>query len=374
MGFKIDNSYKNWLKELKAKVHSAQIKAALAVNTELIQLYWGLGKMISEKFEESQWGDKVLQNISNDLKEEFPNVGGLSVRNLKYCKYFYNFYSTEIRQQAVAQLENSENKTVQQLAGQTNTPDNKQSTIRQQAIAQIPWGHNILIFTKCKDIETALFYVHQTIENQWSRIVLKEQLKNQLHSRKGKAISNFKQTLPSNYSALAQETLKDPYIFDFLQLDTEYRERDIENQLIHHINRFLLELGKGFAFVGQQYSLIVSDKEYFLDLLFYHTRLKSYVVVELKNTEFKPEYTGKLNFYLSAVDSLVKMEDDNPTIGLLLCREKDSIAAEFALRGIQKPIGISEYLLTKELPENLKSSLPTIEEIENQLNFGEDSG
>lgn len=155
MGFKIDNSYKNWLKELKAKVHSAQIKAALAVNTELIQLYWGLGKMISEKFEESQWGDKVLQNISNDLKEEFPNVGGLSVRNLKYCKYFYNFYSTEIRQQAVAQLENSENKTVQQLAGQTNTPDNKQSTIRQQAIAQIPWGHNILIFTKCKDIETA---------------------------------------------------------------------------------------------------------------------------------------------------------------------------------------------------------------------------
>lgn len=304
MSYKLDNTYRDWINELKTKVRSSQAKAILAVNTELIQLYWELGGMISKKLDESDWGDKVISNISNDLREEFPDMGGLSQRNLKYCKSFFLFYS---------------------------------NSISQQAVAQIPWGHNILIFTKCDDVETALFYVRQTIENQWSRA-----------------------------------TLKDPYVFDFLQLDTEYREKDIENQLIHHINRFLLELGKGFAFVGQQYSLIVSEKEYFIDLLFYHTRLKCYVVIELKNTAFKPEYTGKLNFYLSAVDSLVKMDNDNPSIGLLLCREKDGIEAEFALRDIQKPIGISEYILTKELPDDLKSSLPTIEEIERQLRFEND--
>lgn len=389
MNFKIDSTYKIWLKELKSKVRSAQIKAALAVNTELIQLYWELGRMIEEK--ESIWGDKLISQLAIDLKDEFPDLSGFSRSNLYYCKKFYSFYQEETVQQVVGLMGNATDDSVQQLDGQLENNDkkdehqmnqqavdqsqeanNKQITIRQQAVAQIPWGHNILIFTKCKSVEIALFYVQQTIENQWSRIVLKEQLKSELHLRKGKAISNFTQTLPNAYSVLVRETLKDPYIFDFLQLDTEYRERDVENQLVRHINRFLLELGKGFAFVGQQYSLVVSDTEYFLDLLFYHTRLKCYVVVELKNTEFRPEYTGKLNFYLSAVDSLVKMEDDNPTIGLLLCREKDSIAAEFALRDIQKPIGISEYLLTKELPENLKSSLPTIEEIENQLNFGED--
>lgn len=373
MGFKLDNTYRDWINELKTKVRSSQAKAALAVNAELIQLYWELGEMISKKLDESDWGDKVISNISNDLREEFPDMGGLSERNLKYCKSFFLFYSNSIRQQPVARLEDSESvEIVQQTVEQLKSDDNQRIVISQQAVAQIPWGHNILIFTKCDDVDTALFYVHQTIENQWSRIVLKEQLKNKLHLRKAKAVSNFKQTLPITYSALVQETLKDPYVFDFLQLDTEYREKDIENQLIHHINRFLLELGKGFAFVGQQYSLIVSEKEYFLDLLFYHTRLKCYVVIELKNTEFKPEYTGKLNFYLSAVDSLVKMEDDNPTIGLLLCREKDGIEAEFALRDIQKPIGISEYILTKELPDDLKSSLPTIEEIESQLRFEND--
>src|SRR5699024_5962127 len=221
--------------------------------------------------------------------------------------------------------------------GQLKNDVNQQIAIRQQAVAQIPWGHNILIFTKCDDVETALFYVRQTIDNQWSRATLKDQLKRQLHLRKGTTDPNFRSTLPATLSSLIQETLKDSYVFDFLQLDTEYREKDVENQLIHHINRFLLELGKGFAFVGQQYSLIVSEKEYFIDLLFYHTRLKCYVVIELKNTEFKPEYTGKLNFYLSAVDSLVKMDNDNPSIGLLLCREKDGIEAEFALRDIQKP-------------------------------------
>jgi len=373
MSFKLDNNYRDWINELKTKVRSSQAKAALAVNTELIQLYWELGEMISKKLDESDWGDKVISNISNDLREEFPAMGGLSETNLKYCRLFFKFYSFEISQQAVDQLREVESvEIVQQAVGQLKNDVNQQIAIRQQAVAQIPWGHNILIFTKCDDVETALFYVRQTIDNQWSRATLKDQLKSQLHLRKGKTVSNFKSTLPATMSSLIQETLKDPYVFDFLQLDTEYREKDVENQLIHHINRFLLELGKGFAFVGQQYSLIVSEKEYFIDLLFYHTRLKCYVVIELKNTEFKPEYTGKLNFYLSAVDSLVKMDNDNPSIGLLLCREKDGIEAEFALRDIQKPIGISEYILTKELPDNLKSSLPTIEEIESQLRFEND--
>lgn len=352
MSFKLDNTYRDWINKLKTKVRSSQAKAAFAVNTELIQLYWELGETIEEK--EGEWGDKLIHQVAIDLKAEFPKMAGLSRSNLYYCKRFYNFYKNTIVQQAVGQFKRN---------------DNQRIAISQQAVAQIPWGHNILIFTKCDDVETALFYVHQTIENQWSRATLKDQLKNQLHLRKGKTVSNFKSTLPDTMSSLIQETLKDPYVFDFLQLDTEYREKDIENQLIHHINRFLLELGKGFAFVGQQYSLVVSDNEYFIDLLFYHTRLKCYVVIELKNTEFKPEYTGKLNFYLSAVDSLVKMDNDNPTIGLLLCKEKDGIEAEFALRDIQKPIGISEYILTKELPDDLKSSLPTIEEIESQLRF-----
>ena len=373
MNFKIDKTYSDWINRLKTKVRSSQAKAALSVNAELIQLYWELGEMISKKLDESDWGDKVIANISNDLREEFPNMGGLSERNLKYCKSFFLFYSGSIRQQAVARLENSNSiENIQQAAGQFEHDNNQLITIRQQAVDQIPWGHNILIFTKCEDVKSALFYVQQTMENQWSRATLKNQLEGQLHLRKGKAVSNFKNTLPSTMSSLVQETIKDPYIFDFLQLDSEYREKDIENQLVQHVNRFMLELGKGFAYVGQQYPLSVANKEYFLDLLFYHVRLKCYVVIELKNTEFKPEYTGKLNFYLSAVDSLIKMENDNPTIGLLLCKEKDGIEAEFALRDIQKPIGISEYILTKELPDDLKSSLPTIEEIENQLKFYDD--
>jgi len=340
----IDISYKEWLIELKGKVRSSQIKAAIAVNSALIEFYWDLGMMISEK--ESLWGDKLIEQVAQDLQREFPNVKGLSRRNLFYAMSFYKYYSEPIHCQL---SENINNDLVQQL------------------VAQIPWGHNILIFTKAENREVALFYINQTISNQWSRATLKTQIENKLHLRQGNAINNFSQTLPNEVSSLAQQTLKDPYVFDFLSFDTEYRERDIENQLMENVSKFLLELGKGFAFVGQQYHIKVSDRDYYLDLLFYHTRLKCYVVCELKNTRFQPEYTGKLNFYLSAVDSLVKMPEDNPTIGLLLCREKNSIEAEFALRDIQKPIGISEYIITNNLPEELKSSLPTIEEIEKEL-------
>lgn len=360
---KLDKAYKSWIKEVKEKIRSAQLKAAVTVNRELIFFYWDLGKTISQKLEESSWGDKVLKNISKDLKEEFPLMSGLSATNLKYCRRFYDFYKNEFGQQPVDQLENA-HPTVQQSVGQSQ---NKALTKVQQLVAQIPWGHNILIFSKADDLKEAFFYVQKTIENNWSRNVLGLQIESGLYNRKGKSISNFKATLPAPLSDLAQETLKDPYVFDFLQLNEKYREKDVENQLIRHLSKFLLELGKGFAFIGQQYPLKVADNDYYLDLLFYHTRLKCYVVIELKNTRFQPEFTGKLNFYLSAVDDLVKMEDDNPTIGILLCKEKNNIEAEFALRDMKKPIGISDYQIVKHLPKDLKSALPTIEEIENQL-------
>lgn len=353
---KQDKQYINWLKEIKTKVRSAQIRSALAANSELIRFYWDLGKMITEKLQESNWGDKILDHVSKDLQSEFPETKGFSVRNLKYTKQFYEFYSSSIRQQHVAQLQESD------IQG-----DNDIAIFRQQPVAQIPWGHNILIATKAKSIEEARFYIHQTIENSWGRETLALQIKSDLFSRQGKAITNFDKTLPSPQSDLAQQTIKDPYSFDFLTMIKPYNERDIELQLVDHISKFLLELGKGFAFVGRQYHLEVDESDYYIDLLFYHTRLKCYVVIELKNTRFMPEYAGKLNFYLSAVDSMVKAEDDNPTIGILLCRDKKKIETEFALRDISKPMGVSEFTLTEALPDNLKGSLPTVEEIESEF-------
>jgi len=287
--------------------------------------------MICDKQSEANWGDKIIEQLSRDLKQEFPEMKGLSRSNLFYAKQFYTFYSTSM---------------VQQLVG------------------QIPWGHNILIFTKSKNINEANFYLSQTIANNWSRDVLALQLKTNLYTRTGKAITNFDNTLPQPLSELACQTLKDPYIFDFLNLQTNAKERDIETQLLKHITKFLLELGKGFAFVGRQYYLEIADTDYYIDLLFYHIHLKCYVVIELKNTKFIPEYAGKLNFYLSAVDTLLKQRDDNPTIGILLCRDKNNLEAEFALRDIGKPMGVSEFQFIENLPENLKSSLPTIEELE----------
>jgi predicted nuclease of restriction endonuclease-like (RecB) superfamily len=330
--------YKNWLVDLKRKIRYSQIKAAIAVNSELIAFYWELGKMISEK--QTAWGSKFLETLSKDLQDEFPEMKGFSVSNLKFCKLFFNYFSIR------SQVENE---------------------IAENVVVKLPWGHIKLIITKIKETIEANFYIQQTIENNWSRDILDLQIKSNLYKRQGKSITNFKNTLPEAFSDLAIQTLKDPYVFDFLALDSKFRERDIENQLVQHITKFLLELGKGFAFVGQQYHLIIAEKDYYMDLLFYHTRLKCYVVVELKNTKFIPEFAGKLNFYLSAVDSLVKQEDDNPTIGILLCKDKSNLEAEFALRDINKPIGISELKLTENLPDNLKSSLPTIEEIEKEL-------
>lgn len=304
--------------------------------------------MITEKLNETQWGDKIIDQLSKDLKAEFPDMKGLSRSNLFYAKQFYIFYQSSIVQQAAGQL------------GQQAV-----DPIWKQPVAQIPWGHNILISSKSEDIQEAGFYLQQTLENNWSRDMLALQIKSRLYQRQGKAITNFGQTLPAPLGDLAQQTLKDPYMFDFMT--GPYLEKDIEKQLVNHITRFLLELGKRFAFIGRQYHLQIADADYYIDLLFYHTRLKCFVVLELKNTRFIPEYAGKLNFYLSAVDSLVKQADDKPTIGILLCRDKNNIEAEFALRDINKPMGVSEFQFTEVLPDNLKSDLPTIEEIENQL-------
>lgn len=373
----LDKEYKNWISELKLKVRSAQIKAAIAVNRELILFYWDLGNMLSDKIKKSQWGDKVLENVSKDLKEEFPEMKGFSKTNLKYIKGFYEYFSSNfvISHQAGDQLLinnykdiiHGEDSLKSLLDTKSHQAGDQLNVFIKNDVAIIPWRHIVEIINKSKSFKETLFYIQKTKENNWSRDVLSLQIKSNLYQRQGTAITNFSNTLSEPFSDLAQQTLKDPYIFDFLQLTEGYKEKDIENQLVNHIKKFLLELGKGFAFVGQQYHLEIAENDYYLDLLFYHIRLKSYVVIELKNTAFIPEYAGKLNFYLSAVDTILKQIDDKPTIGILICREKNNIEAEFALRDINKTMGVSEFELTNIIPENLKSSLPTIEELEQNL-------
>jgi len=325
--------YLKWLNKLKSRIRTTQIKAALSANSELIKLYWDIGKDIFDKQEIKAWGNSVVDNLSKDLKLEFPNMKGFSRRNLFYMKKFYSFYKSDIEK-------------VQQL------------------VAQIPWGHNILIISKSHDINEAVFYLNETLENNWSRDVLLLQIESELFKRKGNAITNFSASLPQPNSDLANQTLKDPYLFDFLTLKRDANEKNIEEQLTKHITHFLLELGKGFAFIGRQYHLEIENKDYYIDLLFYHTKLRCYVVIELKANEFKAEYAGKLNFYLSAVDDILKSKDDNPTIGILLCKERNKIEAEYALRGMSQPIGVAEFKLSKAIPKDIKSELPTIEEIE----------
>ncbi len=349
-----ETDYRQWLAAVKQRIHAVRMKIALAANSELISLYYDLGAQIVERENHARWGSGFIDTFSRDLKKEFPGVAGFSPKNLRYCRAFFRFYGNEsIWQQAVAKLES------EPWAGVT--PDVA------ALISQIPWGHNIQIFTKASDLQEARFYIAQTIENGWSRDVLALQIKSGLYARAGKAVTNFAHTLPPVHSDLAQETLKDPYAFDFMSMTTPYNERDIEEQLMRHLTQFLLELGKGFAFVGRQYHMDVDGTDYYLDLLFYHVVLKCYVVIELKNRKFMPEFAGKLNFYLSAVDSLLKLPDDQPTIGLLLCRDKSNIEVEFALRDINKPMGVSEYNLVEALPDNLKGSMPTVEEIEADL-------
>lgn len=316
-----NTDYKNWIVELKSKIRQSQIKAALAVNSQLILMYWELGQQITEKQKNSQWGSSFIDQLSKDLKSEFPEMSGFSVKNLRYCRNFYLFYSdASIWQQLVAKLQNTD----------------KQYVLSK--ITLIPWGHNLLILQKVKKPEEVLFYISQTIENNWSRSVLEYQIESGLFSRQGKAISNFKTTLPKIESDLAQALLKDPYNFEFLALSDNAREHELEQRLVQHISQFLLELGKGFAYMGRQFSVKIGKKEYRTDLLFYHTKLKAYIVIELKLKEFEPEFIGKLNFYISAINEVVKENNDNPTIGILLCKNKDDFEVDFSLRDINKPI------------------------------------
>jgi predicted nuclease of restriction endonuclease-like (RecB) superfamily len=327
--------YATWLADLKQRIQSAQQRATLSVNRELVLLYWQIGRDILERQQAQGWGAKVIDQLAKDLTAAFPDMKGFSRRNLLYMRSFAEQW-----------------------------PD---AEFVQQAVAQIPWGHNILIISKCANLAEARFYIEQTLEQGWSRDVLAMQLKSNLFARAGKAVTNFAHTLPLPQSDLAQQTLKDPYTFDFMAMTAPFNELDVERQLTQHITQFLLELGKGFAFIGRQYHLEIAGNDYYIDLLFYHVTLKCYVVVELKNRKFIPEYAGKLNFYLSAVDTLLKREDDQPTIGLLLCRDKNNIEVEFALRDMNKPMGVSEYTLVESLPANLKGAMPTVEEIESDL-------
>ncbi|WP_293671584.1 PDDEXK nuclease domain-containing protein [uncultured Parabacteroides sp.] len=336
--------YRLWLTELKANIRKSQIKAAIAVNSELIRLYWNLGEQIVEKQQVSQWGSRFIEQLSKDLQAEFPDIKGLSASNLRRCKQFYLFYCqvNPICAQVVRELEAS-------------------------FLFEIPWGHHVLLLGRIKFLKEALFYIHKTVENGWSRAILEYHIEKGLFHQQGKSINNFTKTLLPPQSELANELLKDPYHFDFLQLSNKAIERDIENGLVQQISHFLLELGKGFAYMGRQYLLKVGKKDYYLDLLFYHTRLKCYIIIELKAKEFEPEYIGKLNFYISAINELVRDEYDRPTIGILLCKGKDDYEVEFSLRDINKPIGVSSYTYN-ELPEDIRQALPDIQELKNQLN------
>jgi len=331
--------YAHWLQAIKQQVRQTQLKAAVQVNSALLTFYWQLGEEIVQRQADSHWGDGFLKQLSKDLMAEFPDIKGFSKRNLELVRQWYLFWTTTpaIAKQAVAQL------------------------------VQIPWGHNLKIISKCQHTAEALYYVQKTQQHGWSRAVLTHQLEGGLWQREGQAQNNFSQTLPAIQSDLAQQTLKDPYIFDFLTLSERYNEKELEQSLIDHITQFLLELGTGFAYMGKQVKLPVGQRDFYLDLLFYHTRLHCYVVVELKTGDFEPAHAGQLNFYIKAVDEQMRQADDAPTIGLLLCKSKDKLVAEYALSGIQKPMGVSEYQLTQSLPESLQSTLPSIEAIEQEL-------
>jgi predicted nuclease of restriction endonuclease-like (RecB) superfamily len=372
----IDKEYKQWLADLKEKVRKTQIKAAVKVNTELLSFYWELGAEIVTKQAKAKWGEGFLNQLSRDLTAAFPDMKGFSKRNLEIIRQWHLFYTKDniiekqpvgqIAKQVVSQLPAEQ--LSQQAVGQFGQqPVAQIMPVSLALISKIPWGHNIAIISKCKNIEEALFYARETLIHNWSRSVLIHQMESGLYKRKGKADNNFALTLPKPQSDLAKQALKDPYVFDFLAMTADYNERELENALVAHVTQFLLELGAGFAYLGKQFPLQAGEREFFIDLLFYHTRLHCYVIIELKTVDFEPEHAGKLNFYLKAVDSQLRTEQDMPSVGILRCKKKDKVVVEYALSDIHKPIGVSEYHLTQSLPKKLKSSLPSVKEIEKEL-------
>lgn len=325
------DAYSTFLTELKQRIAAARLRTALAINRELILLYWGIGKDILTRQEGEGWGTRVIDRLATDLRQAFPEMTGLSARNLKYMRAFADAY-----------------------------PDPE---FVQQVVAQLPWSHNLRLLEDLKSFAERAWYAKQAIEHGWSRNVLAHQIGTNLIARQGNALTNFARTLPAEHSELAQQLIKDPYSFDFLALGPDMLERDLERGLIEHLQALILELGKGFAFVGNQYHLEVAGHDYYLDLLFYHLRLRCFVVIELKIEEFKPEFAGKMNFYLSAVDDRLRHPDDGPTIGIILCNGRNEVVVEYALRDTSKPMGVAQYQLSSVLPEQLKQDLPTIEEL-----------
>jgi predicted nuclease of restriction endonuclease-like (RecB) superfamily len=328
-------TYQQLLARLKAEIRTAQVRAALAVNRELVLLYWRIGREILERQAAEGWGSKVVERLAKDLRAEFPEMKGLSRTNLLYMRSFAEAWPEE--------------------------------AIVQQVVGQIPWGHNVRLLDLAKNPAERLWYIQQSIQHGWSRNILVAQVESGLYRRQGKAITNFQATLPPPQSDLAEQILKDPYNFDFLTLAEDAQERDLERGLLTQVRQFLLELGVGFAFAGSQVPLEVGGEDFRLDLLFYHLKLRCFVVIDLKMTPFKPEYAGKMNFYLSAVDDLLRHPDDQPSIGLILCKTRNQVIAEYAVRDLAKPLGIAEFRHLHELPARWKGTLPTIEEIQAEL-------
>lgn len=333
--------YRKWLADLKVRYRQSQIKAAIKVNDEMLRFYWSLGRDIMIMKAETTWGSGVVKNLSLDLQHEFPNSKGLSYSNLKYARQWYAFYQPKDinRQQVVGELP--------------------------ELFGYVPWGHHITIISKTKTIEEAMFYIHRVVEENMSREALNRSIESHLFEKMGKAVTNFSDKLPIVQGHLAHDILKSPYNLDFMEMQKEYSEREFENKLSHHITEFLLELGQGFAYVARQKELVMpSGKTYRPDMIFYHIKLRCYVVVELKVVDFEPEFAGKLNFYVSAVDELMKGVDDNPTIGLLICKRKDDMIVEWAFRGVDRPLGVAEY--ENEIQKAVEM-LPTPEEIRENL-------
>jgi predicted nuclease of restriction endonuclease-like (RecB) superfamily len=362
------DNYAALLADVKARIQHAQTRAVLAVNAELVRLYWDIGRVLDAKQAEEGYGTGVIPRLARDLKNELPEVKGFSERNLGYMIAFARAYPAPeaVLQQPAAKVQTA--KISQQPAakvpqGMAQSPGS--------LLWSIPWFHHVILLEKVKDLPTRVWYMRETLAHGWSRNILSLQIAGDAHARRGKAITNFALTLPAPQSDLAQQSLKDPYIFDFLTLTEPFQERELETGLVRHLETFLLELGQGFAFVGRQYRLDVGGEDFYIDLLFYHLRLRAFVVIDLKRGPFKPEYAGKLNFYCNVVNDTLKHPSDAPTIGLILCQTKDNVLAEYSFAGIDKPIGISTYELTRALPPSLQSALPTVEQIEAELAAGD---
>lgn len=363
-------NYARLLTDIKQRIRTAQVRTAMAGNASMLMLYWEIGGVLAERQKREGWGAAVLPRLATDLHNDLPELKGFSERNLKRMVQFFREYPSlfEIGPRPVAQLANDSFPRTKVPPPVAQSPAKSAAAqMWQRAVAQLTWAHNVILIQKVKDLPTRLWYARQAFEHGWSRDVLSLQIQSRAHERHGKAVTNFQRTLPPPQSDLASQLLKDPYVFDFLTLEKPFHERELETGLLRHLQDFLVELGTGFAFVGRQIHMEVGNDDFYIDLLFYHLKLRSFIVIDLKVGPFKAEYAGKMNFYLNAVDDRLKHATDQHAIGLILCEEKNKIVAEYALRGMDKAIGISDYQLTRALPKKLRSSLPSIEQLEKEL-------